>query len=192
MLAGAGEQMTALRRVGKERCVVHVKRVESALSKKGCILLVRGRLEGVAEEVKGNVRVEGSSTGNAPEALVRQPAPAGAVVGEGEVRRLRRSVAQFTWQSGCVCRQIGEGDELAAFRYNRAGWSEALERVVEAHGLVRDEFGEDVGGKDLCERAEPQQRVLSGKLMGTGRSLAISAKKNLIVANDDQNHTGRA
>jgi hypothetical protein len=28
--------------------------------------------------------------------------------------------------------------------------------------------------------------------MGTGRSLAISAKKNLIVANDDENHTGRA
>ena len=91
-----------------------------------------------------------------------------------------------------MCRQIGERDGLAAFGYNRAGWSEAPERVVEAHGLVRDEFGEDVGGKDLCERAEPQQRVLGGKPMGTGRSFAISAKKNPIVANDDENHTGRA
>jgi hypothetical protein len=62
-LAGADEQMTALRSVGKERCVVHVKWIESALSKKGCILLVRGRLEGVAEQVKGNVRIEAAVPG---------------------------------------------------------------------------------------------------------------------------------
>ena len=68
----------------------------------------------------------------------------------------------------------------------------ALERVVEPHGLVGDEFGEDVGGEDLGERAEPQQRILGGDLMGVGRGLAVSADEDLIVANDDENHTGGA
>ncbi len=151
-----------------------------------------GGLEGVAEEVEGNIRVEGGGTGSAVETLVWQPVPAVAVVGEGEVRRFGRSVAQFSWEAGCVRREIGQCDGLAAFGYNGAGWSEALERIVEAHGLVRDEFGEDVGSKDLCERAEPQQRVLGGKLMGVGRRFAVSAEKDLIVANDNENHTGGA
>jgi hypothetical protein len=69
-------------------------------------------------------------------------------------------------------------------------WSEALERIVEAHGIVCDEFGENVGGKDFCERAEAEQRVLGGKLVGVGRGLTVSAEKNLIVANDNENHAG--
>jgi hypothetical protein len=36
----------------------------------------------------------------------------------------------------------------------------APEHIVEPHGLVRDEFGEDVGGNDHCERAQLPQRVL--------------------------------
>ena len=65
--------MMALRSVGKERCVVHVQRVQSALSKKGCILLVRGGLQRITEQIERNIRVKGSSTGSAAETLVWQP-----------------------------------------------------------------------------------------------------------------------
>jgi hypothetical protein len=49
-----------------------------------------------------------------------------------------------------VCREIGQRDGLKSLGHNNPRRSEALERIVEAHGLVRDEFAEDVGGKDLC------------------------------------------
>jgi hypothetical protein len=91
-----------------------------------------------------------------------------------------------------MCRQIGERDGTDAFGHNSARRSIALERIVEPQGLVRDEFSENVGGKDLCERAEPQQRILGGKLMGVGRGFAVSVEEHLIVANDDENHTGGA
>ena len=89
-----------------------------------------------------------------------------------------------------MCRHIGERDGADALGNMGARRGVALERIVEPHGLVRDEFGENVGGKDLCERAEPQQRILRGKLMGVGRGFAVSAEEHLIVANDDENHTG--
>ena len=117
----------------------------------------RSGLEGIAEEVERHIRVEGGGTRSTAETFVLQPAPPGAGVGEGEVRRIGRSIAQFTWEAGCVCSEIGERYGLDAFGHDRATWSEALERIVEAHGLVRDEFAEDVGGEDLCQRAETQQ-----------------------------------
>ena len=122
--------------------------------------------------------------------LVWQPAPSGAVVGKSKVRSTRRRVAQFSRETGRVCRYIGEGDGTDAFGHNSARRSIARERIVEPQGLVRHEFSENVGGKDLCERAEPQQRLLGGKLMGVGRGLPVSAEKHLIAANDDQNHPG--
>jgi hypothetical protein len=91
-----------------------------------------------------------------------------------------------------MCRQIGERDGTDAFGHNSASRSIALERIVEPQGLVRDEFGENVGSKDLCERAEPKQRILGGKLMGVGRGFAVSVEEDLIVPNDDENHTGGA
>ena len=91
-----------------------------------------------------------------------------------------------------MCRHIGERHGTDAFGHNSARRGIALERIVESHGLVRDEFGENVGGKNLCERAEPQQRILGGKLIGVGRGLAVSAEEDMIVANDDENHTGGA
>ena len=191
-IVGTAEQMAALLSVGKESRVLHMKRVESALGKKGWVLLLCGGLEGVAEEVESKIRVDGDATGSAAETLVLQPAPAGAIVGEGEVRRPGRGIAQFPREAGCMRRKISERDGRDAFGHKRVGWSKALERIVKPHGLVRDELGEYVGGKDLCERAEPQQRLLGGKLMGVGRGLAVSAEKHLIAANDDQNHPGGA
>src|SRR5437764_14250583 len=150
-----------------------MERVESTLGKKCGVLLVCSGLEGIAKEIERHIRIEGGGAGSAAETLVLQPAPPGAVVGEGEVRRIVRSVPQFPWETGCMCRQIGERDGTDAFGYNSAGRSIALERIVEPEGLVRDEFSENVGGKDVCERAEPQQRMLGGKLMGVGRGLAV-------------------
>ena len=89
-----------------------------------------------------------------------------------------------------MCRNIGERDGTDAFGHNSARRGIALERIVEPHSLVRDEFGENVGGKNLCQRAEPQQRILCGRLMGVGRGFAVSTEEDLIVANNDENHTG--
>jgi hypothetical protein len=91
-----------------------------------------------------------------------------------------------------MCRQIGDGDGTDVFGHNSARRSIALEWIVEPQGFVRDGFSENVGGKDLCERAEPQQRIRGGKLMGVGRGFAVSVEKDLIVANDVENHTGGA
>ena len=88
--------------------------------------------------------------------------------------------------------EIDECNGMDTFGYDRAAWSEALKRIGEAHGIVCDEFGEDVCSKYLRERAQAQQRVLGGKLMRVGRGLAVSLEKDLIVANDDENHSGGA
>src|SRR5260370_16561475 len=100
--------MSALLSVGKERRVLHMERVESALGKKCRVLLVCSGLEGIAEEIERHIRVEGGGTGSAAETLVLQPAPAGAVVGEGEVRRIGGSVSQFPRETGCVRLLIGD------------------------------------------------------------------------------------
>src|ERR1700738_1988959 len=176
--------------VGGECCVPHVERVESAFGKKGCVRLMRCGLQGVTEEIEGNIRVESGGAGSTAEALVWQPTPADAVIGKGEVRRFGRSIAQFPRKAGRVCREIGERDGPGACGYQHAGWSEALERIVEPYCLVRDKLGVEVGGKDLFEREEPQQRVLRGKMMGMGGGFAVAAEKHLIAANDDENHTG--
>ena len=57
--------MAALLLARKERRVLHVERVESALRKKGCVLFVCGGLERIAEEVEGDIRVERGGTGSA-------------------------------------------------------------------------------------------------------------------------------
>ena len=106
------------------------------------------------------------------------------------MRRVAGSGAEFAREAGGVGREIGEGDGLDALGNDGVRRGEALQRIVESHGLVGDEFGEDVGGEDLGERAEAQQGVLGGKLMRVGCGLAVSAEEDLIVANDDQNHAG--
>ena len=87
-----------------------------------------------------------------------------------------------------MSRKICERDRQDAFGHNNPWWSKVLERIVEPHGLIGDKFGENVGGEDLGKRAESQHRVRGRKLMRPGRRLAVSAKKDLIVANDDENH----
>ena len=99
--------MAALRSVREERGVAHAERVESLLSEKRSVLFVSCRLKSVAEEVEGDVRVECGGAGRAAETLVGEPAPAGGVVGEGEVRRAASRSAQFTREAGGVCRKIG-------------------------------------------------------------------------------------
>src|ERR1700733_4037368 len=101
--------MSTLLSIGKERRVMHLERVERTLGKKRGVLLLSSGLEGIAKEIESHIRVERGGTGSAAETLVGQPAPAGAVVGEGEVRRIGRSVSQFARETGCVCRDIGEG-----------------------------------------------------------------------------------
>jgi hypothetical protein len=101
-VVGADEQTAALLLAWKECRVLHAKRVESALRKKGRILLVCGGLEGIAEEVEGDIRVEGGGTGSAAKTLVWQPSPAGAIVREGEARVPARCIAQFSWEAGYV------------------------------------------------------------------------------------------
>jgi hypothetical protein len=66
--------------------------------------------------------------------------------------------------------------------------SEVLKRIVKANGSVHNELRKDIGGKNLCERAEPQQRVLRGNLTRVRCVLAESAEKNLTVSHHDENH----
>jgi hypothetical protein len=88
-----------------------------------------------------------------------------------------------------MCREIEKRDRPHSLGHYDPPRSEPLERIVKPHSLVRYEFGEDVGRKDLCQRAKPQQGIPCRKLMGVGGSLAVSAEKDLIVANHDENHT---
>src|ERR1700721_1333776 len=99
--------MCPLVSLGKERRVMHLERVERTLGKKRGVLLLSSGLEGIAKEIESHIRVEVVGAGSAAETLVGQPAPAGAVVGEGEVRRIARSVSQLAWKTGCVGRDIG-------------------------------------------------------------------------------------
>jgi hypothetical protein len=46
---------------------------------------------------------------------------------------------------------MSEGDGLDAFGHNNVLGCETLKWIVKTNGLVRYEFGEDVGGEDLCE-----------------------------------------
>lgn len=91
LIVSANEKLAALLSVWKERCALHVERVQSALCKDGCILFMCRRLESVAKKVISDVGVEGGSAGNASEMLIGKPTPACGVVGESEVRNQRRS-----------------------------------------------------------------------------------------------------
>lgn len=125
-VVGTGEQMAALLLAWKERRVLHVERAECALRKKGCVLFVASSLEGIAEEVVGDIRVERSGTGSAAETQVWQPSPAGAIVREGEVRRSVRAIAQFSWEARGVGGEITKGDGLDASGHNNVLGSKML------------------------------------------------------------------
>jgi hypothetical protein len=127
---GADEQVAALLLAWKESRVLHVERVKSALRKKSCVLFVCSGLERIAEEVEGDIRVEGGCTGSAAETLVWQPSPAGAIVREGEVRGPARCGAEFSWEAGGVGSEISEGNGLDAFGHNYVFGSEILKRIV--------------------------------------------------------------
>ena len=58
---------------------------------------------------------------------------------------------QFSWEAGGVGSEIGERDGLDAFGHNNVLGCETLKWIVEPNGLVRYEFGEDIGSEDLCE-----------------------------------------
>jgi hypothetical protein len=128
-----------------------VERVESAFGKKGCVLFVCRDLESIAEEVEGDIRVDGGGTGSAAETLVSQPSPASAIVREGEVRDPGRCIAQFSWEAGCVGSEISKSDGLDAFGHQNIVGSEILKWIFKPYGFVPYEFGEDVGGEDLCK-----------------------------------------
>jgi hypothetical protein len=72
------------------------------------------------------------------------------------------------------------------------GRSKALERIVQAHGAVGCQFREEVCGKDLRQRADSQDRLLRGRLLGAGGRLAVPTEEHLIVSDDDKNHAGRS
>src|ERR1700744_4714009 len=99
--------MSTLLSIGKERRVMHLERVERTLGKKCGVLLLSSGLESIAKEIERHIRVERDGTGSAAETLVWQPAPASAVIGEGEGRGIARSVSQRAWEPGCVGRNIG-------------------------------------------------------------------------------------
>ena len=54
-IVDADQQVAALLGGGEEGCVLHVERVEGALGQQRGVLLVRGGLERIAEEVEGDV-----------------------------------------------------------------------------------------------------------------------------------------
>src|SRR5580698_1366329 len=91
-----------------------------------------------------------------------------------------------------MCRKIGECNRLNAFRNDGVRRSITLQRIIEADGVVCNEFRENVAGKDLCKRTEPQHRVLRGCLMRAGCGFAVSTEEDLAIADDHKNHTGRA
>ena len=87
-------------------------------------------------------------------------------------------------------RQIGECDGADPLGHDPALGCVELEGIVEPHGFVGDEFGEDVGGEDLGEGAEAKERILIGELVRAGGGFAVSVHEDLAVANYDENHAG--
>ena len=143
--------MAALLYAREVRRVLHMEWVESALRKQGCILFMGRGLECIAEEIEGDIRVEGGGTGSPAETLVWQPSPASAVVRESEVRDPAGPTAQLSGEARRVSSEINQGDGMAAFGHNNMFGGESLQWVVEPYRLVRHQFRENVGGEDLCE-----------------------------------------
>jgi hypothetical protein len=113
-------------------------------------------------------------------------------LGEREVRGAGRGVIELAWQARSVGGEVLKSDGLDAFGHDDVRRCETLEWIVETDGPVRREFRKEIAGEDFCEGAEAQERVLSGKLVGVWGRFAIAAKKNLIVAYNDEDHARRA
>ena len=67
---------------------------------------------------------------------------------------------------------------------------EELERIVEVHGAILHELGEQVGGEDLGERAEAEDGVWRGPLAAAGSGIAVTAEEDFAIAHDDEHHSG--
>jgi hypothetical protein len=67
-----------------------------------------------------------------------------------------------------------------------------LQRRVQAHGVVGGQLDQEVGGEDLRERAEAQQRCPVRDDAAAGSGLTVAVKEDLVVADDDEDHAGRA
>ncbi len=91
LVKDTGQQMVALFRIGEKRCAPHVQRVQRALRQQRCILCMRRRLQRIAEKVIRNIRIQCRRAGNATQMLIREPAPARAIV---RIRKVRPSVEE--------------------------------------------------------------------------------------------------
>jgi hypothetical protein len=85
-----------------------------------------------------------------------------------------------------------ERDGLLAQRHKDVFGRITLERVVEPDDLLLDEFGEHVGGEDLGERAETENRIGGGGNGGVGSGFAVALKEGAVVADNDYDHSDRA
>ena len=131
-------RLAALLGGGEEGGVGHMERIEGAFGEKRGIWPVGGGLEGVAEEIEPDVGVESGGSGSSAEMLVGQPAPAGAAVGEGEVRRAASgALPSSRGRPEVWVARSGERDGVDAVGYEGVGGGVELERVVEADGACR-------------------------------------------------------
>ena len=195
-LVVAEEQAGALRGGGAEGGVAHGERGEGALGEELRVRLVRGGFERVAEQVEADVGVACDGSGRCAETLTREPGPALGVVGEGEVRRVGGGGSDLAREACGVGGEVAESDgagggAVQGERWDfEFGWGEALERVVEADGLVGHHFDEEVGGEGLGEGAEAEDGGWRGELAGVGGGFAKAAEVDLAIADDYEDHGG--
>src|ERR1700743_3886099 len=91
-------------------CVVHTKRRERTRGKQGRVLLLCGRLQGIAQKIICDVGIKSGGAGSEAEMLIGQRAPACSVIRKRKVRRVTRSAANLARQAGCMSRKIREHD----------------------------------------------------------------------------------
>ena len=119
--------------------------------------------------------------------LSGEPGPPGLSAGVGEVGSAAGCSADLARETSRMRSKVGESDGAAVAERDVAViGGEGLQWSIETDQFRLHQLDEEVGGKDFAQRAEPEERVGGGSLMGIRVGFAEGCDGCLLVADDHE------
>ncbi len=190
----ADEEASTLTGSGAQRRVPQPKRFADSVGEELRVGLAGSSAQGVREQVEPDVGIMCGGSGKKAQAIAREPLPAKVVVGKREVAGVARWIGDFAGEAGGVRGQIAQCDRAAAkamncaVRHGDIMGGELLQGVGEGYLSTRDQLHQQVRGHDFGQRAQTDERVSIGLLVGARIGLTIALHPRLIVADNHDDH----
>ena len=195
LIPGPDEKASALAGSGAQRRIPQPKGFGDSVRKELRVGFAGSDGQGVREQVEPDVGIVRGGSGRKAQAIAREPLPAKAIVGKGEMAGIAQWIGDLAREASRVRGQIAQGDGAAALATHRAdrnsdlAGGELLQGVGEGYASLGDQLHEQVRRHDLGHRAKTDEGISVGLLVGARIRLTIALHPRLLVADHHDDHS---